>query len=116
MMLDGEVGDAACRIEPIRRGEGVSGTDIEAARAGAAAVGMRSVGYEAERGVDLPQEQPGAVRARDQVGVLALPADAGAFGQRLFHHWRGVDEHLHRRSEARHDELREMLQPPLTTS
>ena len=34
-------------------------------------------------------------RARHQVGVLALPADAGGGGQRLFHHRGGVDEHLH---------------------
>ena len=69
-----------------------------------------SSGGDVERGVDLAQEQPGTVRARDEVGVLALPADAGAFGQRLLHHRRGVDEHLHRRAEARHDELREVLQ------
>ena len=31
---------------------------------------------------------------RDEVGVLALPADPGGGGQRLFHHRRGVDEHL----------------------
>ena len=32
--------------------------------------------------------------AADEVGVLALPAEPGGFGERLFHHRRGVDEHL----------------------
>jgi hypothetical protein len=33
--------------------------------------------------------------AADEVGVLALPAEAGGGGQRLFHHRRGIDEDLH---------------------
>ena len=28
----------------------------------------------------------------DNIGMLALPAEAGGFGQRLFHHRRGVDK------------------------
>ena len=112
-VLDRQVGDAARRIEPVRRGKRVGRADRQAARAGAAAVGVRFVGRDVQRGVDLAQEQPGAVRARHQVGVLALPADAGPRRQRLFHHRRGIDEHLHLRPEARHDELRQMLQHAL---
>ena len=52
------------------------------------------VGRQIERGENRAEEQPRAVLARDQIGVLALPAEAGRFGQRLFHHRRGVDEHF----------------------
>ena len=92
VMFDGEVGDAARRIEPVRRGERIGRADVEAARAGAAVVRVRLVGRDIERGVDLAQEQPGAMGARDEVGVLALPADPGALRQRLLHHRRGIDE------------------------
>ena len=50
------------------------------------------------------------MRAGDEVGVLALPAEAGLLRQRLFHYRRGVHEHFHIRPEAGDDELREMLQ------
>ena len=50
------------------------------------------IGRQIERGEDRAEEQPRAEFARDQIGVLALPADAGRFRQRLFHHRRGVDE------------------------
>ncbi len=54
--------------------------------------GVGRVGRELERGVDLAQEEPGAVAAGDQVGVLALPAEAGGLGERLFHDRGGIDE------------------------
>ena len=53
------------------------------------------VGRQLERGEDRAQEQPGAELARHEVGVLALPAEAGLLGERLLHHGGGVDEHLH---------------------
>ena len=59
------------------------------------------------------QEQPGAELAADQVGVLALPAQAGALGQRLLHQRRGVDEHLQLAAEARGHPAGQLLQPPL---
>ena len=40
------------------------------------------------------EKQPVAVGAAQQVGVFALPAEAGALGQRLFHQRGGVDEDL----------------------
>ena len=54
----------------------------------------RCVGWQFEGGEDLGQEQPGSEIAAQQVGVLALPADPGAGGQRFFHHRRGIDEDL----------------------
>ena len=48
--------------------------------------------------------------ARDEVGVLALPAEAGALGERLFHHRRGVDEDLDAGGEAGGDEAGEVFE------
>ena len=36
--------------------------------------------------------------------MLALPAEAGALGERLFHHRRGIDEDLERRRSRLADE------------
>src|SRR5262249_6506524 len=71
------------------------------------------IGLELESEVDLAQEEPGAQRARDQIRVLALPADAGALGERLFHHRRGVDKYLEIAAPALRDEPGERLQPRL---
>jgi len=43
------------------------------------------IGFQTERGEYLAQKQPGAVRAADKIGVLALPAETRERGQRLFH-------------------------------
>ena len=67
-------------------------TDIETSPAGAAMVLFRRVRRQIERGEDRAEEQPGAVLARNQVGVLALPAQPGRFRQRLLHHRRRVDK------------------------
>ena len=93
-MLDREVGNAAPRIEPERRREGIGRAGGEAGAAGAAARGVRHVGRELERGVERAEEEPASVRAADEIGVLALPAETGGFGERLFHDRGGIDEHL----------------------
>ncbi len=58
---------------------------------------MRRVDRQLGAGEDRPQEQPGAELAADQHGVLALPAEARRFRQRLLHHRRRIDEHFHLR-------------------
>ena len=93
-VLDREVGNAAPRIELVGRGERRGRADIEAGAATAAMVVLGRVRRQVERGEDRAEKQPGAEFARDEVGVLALPAEAGRRGERLFHHRRGVDEHL----------------------
>ena len=45
-------------------------------------------------GEDAAEEQPRAELPADQIGVLALPAEPGGLGERLFHDRRGVDEHF----------------------
>jgi hypothetical protein len=57
-------------------------------------IGFRRIRLEFERGEDRAEKQPGAELERDEVGVLALPAEARGRGERFFHHGRGVDEHL----------------------
>ena len=85
----------------------------QAARAGAAAIRVRRVGREVERGVDLAQEQPGAVRARDEIGVLALPADARRLASGFSITGAVSTNTFTPAPEARDDELRQMLEHPL---
>src|SRR5882724_13417870 len=91
LVLDGEVGNAAPRVELVGRGKRRGRTDVETGLARAAMIGLGLVARQVERGVDRAEKQPGAEPARDQVGVLALPAEAGGLRQRLFHYGRGID-------------------------
>jgi hypothetical protein len=81
LLLDGEVGDAARGVHLVRGDEGVGRAGIDAARAGAAAVG-RDLEYDAfsdwNGRDDDAEQQPGAELLVDDAGVLADPADAGA--------------------------------------
>ena len=95
LVLDGQIGNAAPRIEPIRFRKRRGRADIETGAAGAAIVRLGLVGRQIERGEDRAEEQPRAELARHQIGMLALPAEPGFGRERLFHHRRGVDEHFH---------------------
>ena len=64
-------------------------------------VGLRPVGCQLGGGEDGAEEEPGAKLAADQIGVLALPAEAGGLGERLLHDRGGVDEHLDADAGAR---------------
>ena len=113
LVLDGEVGDAAPRIEPVGCREGVGRAGVEAGAAGAAMVLLRRVRLDLGRGEDRAEKQPRAELAADEIGVLALPADAGGFGERLFHDRRGVDEDLHVAAGPGDDAAGDLLQPAL---
>ena len=76
VVLDRQVGDAAAGIETVGRGERVRGADVEAGAAGAAMVGGGLVRLQVRAGEDRPEQQPVAVLARDQHGVLC-PASRG---------------------------------------
>ena len=112
-MFDGEIGDAAPRIELVRRGEGVGRARIEAGAALAAMIRFRRVGRQFDRQEQFAEEQPGAEAARHQVGVLALPAMARLLRGELFHQRRRVDEHLQALVVGVPDEAAELLQPAL---
>ena len=113
LVLDGQIGNAAPRIEPVGRGKRRGRADVEAGAAGAAVSGSGCIGRQFERGEDRAEKQPRAVLARHQIGVLALPAEAGARGERLLHHRGGVDEHLHVAAGLRDQPARDRLQPRL---
>ena len=66
-----------------------------------------------ERGEDRAEEQPRAELARDEIGVLALPAEARGIRQRLFHHGGSVDEHFHVAAGIRDHPARQRLEPAL---
>jgi hypothetical protein len=113
LVLDGKVRDAAARIEAVGNRESMSRAGIEARPAGAATIDVAFVRLQFGRGEDRAEEQPRTVRAADQVGVLALPAEPGRLGQRLFHHRSRIDEHLHVAAGARNDLAGDFLEPAL---
>src|SRR5690606_13673552 len=92
-MLDGEVGNAAPRVEPVRRGDRAGGADLDAAHAGAAVRGGRRVDRQRQVDIDFAEEEPRAAVLVDQAGVLADPAQAGVARQRALEPRRRVDEH-----------------------
>ena len=108
--LDGEVGDAAPRIDPIGRGEGAGRAGILAGVARSAGIARGRIGIELQLGEEHAQQQPAAMLAADEIGVLALPAEPGRLRQRLLHHRRGIDEHLELATALRHQPAGERLQ------
>ncbi len=110
LMLDGEVGDAGPRIEPVRRGEGFRRAHIETAPAGSAMIVFGRVRLDRGTGEDLAEKEPRAEVARDEIGVLALPAEPCARGERLLHHRRGIDEELHIVSRQRLNPCSKLLE------
>jgi len=94
-VLDGEVGNAAPRIEPIGLGERSRRADVEARAAGCRQWSSSGASGGRSSVVKIaPKKQPRSKFARHQVRMLALPADAGGTSERLLHHGRSVDEHF----------------------
>src|SRR4029079_2846732 len=56
LVLDGEIRDAAARIEPVRRGERRRGADVDAGTATAAVIDLRCVRRQVKRGEDRAEE------------------------------------------------------------
>ena len=112
--FDGEVGDAAPRVELARAGDGPGGADVDAGGATAAVIALlRRVHRQRQVGEQFAEEEPGAGVAGDEVGVLADPAQPGLLGQGLFQHRRAVDEGaVAERPDARLDAPGELLQAP----
>ena len=91
-VLDGEVGNAAPRIEPLRRDDGLRRAHVDAC---AAAAAMRRHGFARRQrhvDVDLAQEEHRARVAVEHERVLAAPALPAARGQLGFEHRGGVGE------------------------
>ena len=112
-MFDGQIGNAAPRIETIRFRKGCGGAGIETGAATAAAVVDGRIGGQVERREDRTEKQPRTEIARHQIGMLALPAEARACRQRLFHHRRGIDKDFHLAAGIGHEPARDILEPRL---
>ncbi len=91
-MLDRPVRDAAIGVDDpvVDDRAGRAGVDARATRS--AEVGVGEIGVELGDGEDLSEQQPRAEIARQQVGVLADPAEPGALGPGALEHGPGVDE------------------------
>ena len=109
-VLDRQIRNAAPRIDLIGRGERARGTHIETSAAGAAVIMLRLVGRDLQRREDRPEKQPGTIKPRHEIGVLALPTRAGRLRQWFLHYRRGVDEHLHVRAKAVRNEAGKLPQ------
>src|SRR5690606_20538903 len=101
------------RIEFIWRGKRFRRADVEAAAALAAAVVVALVRREVERREDRTEKEPRTELPRDEVRVLALPAEPRGFREGLLHHGRGVDEDLHLRARPFREPAGNLLQPLL---
>ena len=81
------------------------------ARAGAAVRAGGFVDGQRQVGEDLADEEVRAGIARDEIGVLAYPPEAGVARQRLLEHGPGVDEHaITHRPDALDDVVGQPLQ------
>ena len=113
LVLDGEIRDAAPRIEPIRRRETRRSGRRRGRRGRCRNDRAPARRRQIERGEDGAEEQPGAELERNQIGVLALPAQPRRLGKRLLHHGRGIDEHLDVAAGLVDQPAAEILQPRL---
>ena len=83
--FDGEVGDAAARVEGAIGEDALRGAGFEAACAGAAVVGDEAViGFEFDAEQDFSKKKCGAHLWVDEHGVFADPAEACALGKFAF--------------------------------
>ena len=112
-MLDRQVGNAAPRIQLERRRKGPGGAGVQTGGAAAAVVALGRVGRQVQRGEDRAKEEPVPQFARQDVGVLALPAQPRRLRQRLFHHRRGIDKDLDLGSRLIDQPAADALQPRL---
>ena len=90
-MLDGEIGDAAPRIQPVGRNDGRGRAGGYARLAGAAVRAGRRIERQRQVRQDLAQKETGARVAGDEVGMFADPAQARIARERFFEHRRAVD-------------------------
>src|SRR5438093_440269 len=110
-VLDRQVGDAAARVERVRRVERRRRTGVEAGRARPAAVRHRIVGHEHRGREHDPDEVVGAEAGRDEVGVLADPPEARSGGQIALEHGAGVERRAALRAGGRADVVAQRVQP-----
>src|ERR1700679_2348349 len=110
--LDGEVGNAAPRIEAIGRDDGPGGAGRHAGAAGAAVRGAGFIDRQLKVEINFAEEKIRPGVAVDQVRVLADPAQAGIARQVLFQHRRAVGKNaVPERTDFGLNALAERLKP-----
>ena len=90
-LLDGEIGDAAGGVELARRNQSLSRAGVQAARAGAAAVGGGQVGRQPMRAENHSEKKPRAKLLIENAAILADPSNAGVRRQHPLGHRAGID-------------------------
>ena len=91
LVLDGQVGQAARRVEHTGLDERAGRARRQAQRARSTLIEHRLAGLEIEVGDDLGQEDPGTELGIDQARVLADPAKPGVLRVNALLHGSGVD-------------------------
>ena len=92
-MLDGEVGDAATRIQPVRRDDGPRRADVDAGGATAAMRRDRLARLQGQVDINFAEKEHRPGFAVKQQCVLAAPALPASSGQFCLQHWSRVGEH-----------------------
>jgi hypothetical protein len=109
--LDGQVGNAAPRVEPIGRDDGAGRAGVDAGAAGAAVVGDRRIGRQRQVGEQIsPRKKYEPAVAIEQQRVLAAPAQAAVLRQADFHDRRRIGEHPVGEFADSGDAVRQLLQ------
>jgi len=88
--LDGQIGNAAARIDLERRSDGGGRAGGDAPDAGAAAIFLGRIRVKFERRDDFRQEQPVAEASADEIRVLADKSQPGALREVAFQNRPGV--------------------------
>ena len=91
-VFDGEIGDTASRVEFVGSYDGTGRTDLDTGLAAATVTRARGIGLQCESGQYLSQKKVGTAAGRDEVGMLADPAQTGVLRQWLFHDGSGINE------------------------
>ena len=112
LQLDGQVRNAAARVELVGRADRLRGADVHALRAGPAMLARGRIHRQRQAGVHLAEEEPGACFAREEQRVLAAPADARLARELDLHHRRRVREHaVAERTGLGRNAIAQLLQP-----
>src|SRR5690606_39646768 len=110
--LDRQVGDAAARVDAVRRDDGAGWARVDAAHAAAAVIGGRLRRRQRQVGIQRAQEEGRAATRLDQQRVLAAPAQPGAARELDLQDRCRIAEHaVAEDADLRLDPRREPLQP-----
>ncbi len=110
-VFDGQVGNAAPRVELFRAKNGLRRADVDAFAAGAAVGTCGGIYREGQTDEYFSQKKHRSAIALQQQGVFAAPAEPGACRQLHFQHGGGVGEHAHHaRGDLGGDVIGQLLQ------